>query len=397
MYEDQFTYNCSTFEDDLLKSRKEMFLRRQFADVTLVSDDMVPFPAHRTVLSSSSNLLRCLFEVTDEPRQVLFLKGVSQLHLQSILKFIYLGETSVRTDQLEDFSAAAKELGIEKLMNDGYPDKLQTAARMKQDTKIDRKMVEKLDFLSPLEETSKLKENKVDNRNLDFLVTKQDSNPSEEKNHTLEEYTEIKAETSESNCSETKFPEEQSDDINSLLKESSMQLPHYPTESEEDKLQEKTGNGEASEVTDTPNNIQDESKKDLTDAQKKRKELYLKRKPEEPTECIVCAKVFTTLRSMQRHHKTVHELVDVGKYKCEECGKILSGRDPLKLHIKSVHRNIKFKCDICGIERKTKVCLKRHKELEHPLPYCDSCKIQFNTIPEFDMHVQKEHIEKYCK
>ena len=182
MYEDQFTYNCNTFEDDLLKSRKEMFLRRQFADVTLVSDDMVPFPAHRTVLSSSSNLLRCLFEVTDEPRQVLFLKGVSQLHLQSILKFIYLGETSVRTDQLEDFSAAANELGIEKLMNDSYPDKLQTAARMKQDTKIDRKMVEKLDFLSPLEESSKLKENKVDNRNLDFLDTRKDSNPSEEKN-----------------------------------------------------------------------------------------------------------------------------------------------------------------------------------------------------------------------
>ena len=397
MYEDQFTYNCNTFEDDLLKSRKEMFLRRQFADVTLVSDDMVPFPAHRTVLSSSSNLLRCLFEVTDEPRQVLFLKGVSQLHLQSILKFIYLGETSVRTDHFEDFSAAANELGIEKLMNDSYTDKLQTATRMKQDTKINRKTIEKLDFLSPLEETSKLKENKVNYRNLDFLDTRKDSNPSEEKNHTLEENTGIKSEISESNCSATKFSEEQSEDVNSVLKEASKQLLHYPTENEEDKLQEKTENGDVSEETNKSNNTPDESKKDLTEAQKKRKKLYLKRKPEEPTECKVCAKVFTTLRSMQRHHKTVHELVDVGKYKCEECGKILSGRDPLKLHIKSVHRNFKFKCDICGIERKTPISLKRHKELEHPLPYCDSCKIQFNTIPEFDMHVQKEHIEKYCK
>ena len=54
MYVDQFTYNCNTFEDDLLESRKELFQKRQFADVTLVSDDLVPFAAHRTVLSSSS-------------------------------------------------------------------------------------------------------------------------------------------------------------------------------------------------------------------------------------------------------------------------------------------------------------------------------------------------------
>ena len=152
MHEDQLTYNCNTFEDDLLQSRKELFLRRQFADVTLVSDDMVPFPAHRTVLSSSSKLLKSLFEVTDEPRQVLFLKGVSQIHLQSIIKFIYLGETSVRSDQVTDFSTAVNVLGIEKLMNDSYSE---PTTERKQGTK---NLVEKLDFLSPWEETSNVKD-----------------------------------------------------------------------------------------------------------------------------------------------------------------------------------------------------------------------------------------------
>ena len=233
MQEDQLTYNWNTFEDDLLQSRKDLFLRKQFADVTLVSDDMVPFPAHRTVLSSSSKLLKSLFEVTDEPRQVLFLKGVSQIHLQSIIKFIYLGETSVRADQVTDFSTAVNVLGIEKLMNDSYSE---PTTERKQGTK---NLVEKLDFLSPWEETSNVKDNNVDCKNLE-----KDKNPSEaskEKNYTLEENTEIQTEIFENKISETKFSEK---DVSSILKEeASLQLLHYPkNEDEEDKFQDKTEN-----------------------------------------------------------------------------------------------------------------------------------------------------------
>ena len=391
MYVDHITYNCNTFEDDLLKSRKELFLKRQFADVTLVSDDMVPFPAHRTVLSSSSMLLKSLFEVTNEPRQVLFLKGVSQIHLQSILKFIYLGETSVRADQVKDFSAAVNELGIDKLKIDDSNTE-QTAER-KQDTK---KLVEKLDFLSPFEETSNFKDVKVDCKNLDFLETEnsceKDGDPSEEskeKNYTLEEDTDFKSEIIQNNESEAKFSKNDSDDINLFLKEASLQLFHSTTEDEEDKLQDKTENGDDSA---------DGSKNDLTEAQRKRKELYLKRKPEEPSECSVCARVFTTQRSMQRHHKTVHELVNVGKYDCEECGKKLYNKQTLQSHIDAVHRKIfKFKCDICGKSSSLKSSLRRHKEKHHPLPKCDSCNVKFKTDSEFNMHLQKEHIEKYCR
>ena len=387
MYVDQITYNCNTFEDDLLESRKELFLRRQFADVTLVSDDMVPFPAHRTVLSSSSKLLKSLFEVTNEPRQVLFLKGVSQIHLQSILKFIYLGETSVRADQVKDFSAAVNELGIDKLKIDDS-NTVQTAER-KQDTK---KLVEKLDFLSPFEETSNFKDVKVDCKNLDFLETEnsceKDGDPSEaskEKNYTLEEDTDFKSEIIQNNESEAKFSKNDSDDINLFLKEASLQLFHSTTEDEEDKLQDKTENGDDSA---------DGSKNDLTEAQRKRKELYLKRKPEEPSECSVCARVFTTQRSMQRHHKSIHELYQI---ECEECGKKFGMRDTLNVHIKAVHRNFKYKCDICGVETKTPKAIANHKKREHPLPMCETCSIQFDTVSEFNVHVQKEHIEKYCK
>ena len=97
---------------------------------------------------------------------------------------------------------------------------------------------------------------------------------------------------------------------------------------------------------------------------------------------------------MQRHHKSVHELYQV---ECEECGKKFGMKDTLNAHIKAVHRNFKYKCDICGIEKKTPKSIANHKNREHPLPTCETCNIRFNTVSEFNVHVQKEHIEKYCK
>ena len=87
MSEDQVTYTSNSFKDDLLQHRQELFLRRQFADVTLVSDDMIPFQAHRSVLGLSSQLLNSLFEITNEPKQVLFLKGVSSIKVFILVKY----------------------------------------------------------------------------------------------------------------------------------------------------------------------------------------------------------------------------------------------------------------------------------------------------------------------
>ena len=102
---------------------------------------------------------------------------------------------------------------------------------------------------------------------------------------------------------------------------------------------------------------------------------------------------------MQRHNKNVHELMNLNKYNCEDCGKSLHNRIGLQRHIDSVHKKLRISCDICGIKFSygDTTTLRRHKEREHPPPKCDTCNVQFKTISEFNVHVQKEHIEKYCK
>ena len=115
---------------------------------------------------------------------------------------------------------------------------------------------------------------------------------------------------------------------------------------------------------------------------------------DEPAECEVCAKKFTTLRSMQRHHKVVHELV---RYDCPQCGVSCPGRDGLRSHIIAKHEKRRVfckKCDASFIYGSGSKNIKEHMKKEHPLPYCDFHNVTFQTIEEFDLHIQVEHINK---
>ena len=259
MYEDVLKFHSNSFEDDLLQGRKELFQKMQYADVTLVSDDMIPFPAHRTVLGSSSKLLNSLLELTKEPSQVLFLKGVSTVQLQSVLEFIYIGETSVKMGQVEEFSKVANELGITKLISGNMPNQLSKGnKKVEKVKKLDfsfnerepeiganlDKQVEKLDFLiSPMDETS------ASSADIDVL----DNNS---------------ACITVNNKNVDRELSQETGDVNSFFKEAALQFFHYPTENEEKLLQENAKQEEDSEESVLSVNTESESKRQFTETQK---------------------------------------------------------------------------------------------------------------------------------
>ena len=111
------SFKNKSIESEILNTRRELFHRKKFTDVTLVSDELVKFPAHRTVLASASKLFDSLLEINTEQFPVLFLKGVPQNILEAILKFVYIGETSVRADQVAEFSEISTDLGIKVSFN----------------------------------------------------------------------------------------------------------------------------------------------------------------------------------------------------------------------------------------------------------------------------------------
>ncbi len=131
-------------------------------------------------------------------------------------------------------------------------------------------------------------------------------------------------------------------------------------------------------------------------AKKKKKTSSQKRKwPEDPADCNICGTHYTTKRSYQRHYKIVHELIFS---ECKLCGAQFRWQKQLNNHMNEVHLGIfkTYKCDHCDKVSKDKQSMRKHKLKYHPPPSCDFCKISFKTLEEFNEHLRKEHIAKYC-
>ena len=100
------------------ENTKKIYEDQIFTDVTLVSDDLSPFRAHRTVLSGASAVIRKLLLLNQEAKSVLYLRGLQRHELKAMLDFIYLGEAKVEAEHIPQFLKHASELQIKDLSAD---------------------------------------------------------------------------------------------------------------------------------------------------------------------------------------------------------------------------------------------------------------------------------------
>ena len=111
--------NSSNFSANAGKAFSQLWERRDFSDVTLVSGDKRQVKAHRIVLSSSSNFFRDILSTNSHhPNPLLYLKDILHEHLDVLLKFIYKGEVEVKTEMLEQFLDLGRLLQVEGLVQD---------------------------------------------------------------------------------------------------------------------------------------------------------------------------------------------------------------------------------------------------------------------------------------
>ena len=96
---------------------QDLMITNNFADVTLVCEDLIMLRAHRNILSAGSQVLRDIFLFEDKnqlggKQSVIHLRGVKHAVMQAILEYIYLGETAIPLDGTNDFLLAAIGLGV---------------------------------------------------------------------------------------------------------------------------------------------------------------------------------------------------------------------------------------------------------------------------------------------
>jgi hypothetical protein len=115
MQKEIFSLRWKVFSTHLSSSISDVFTENSFSDVTLVSDDQIPFQAHKCVLSACSPVLKNLPLNHLHSHPLIYLRGVKQQELLSILQFIYLGEARFYEGNMDKFMEAVTDLQIKQL------------------------------------------------------------------------------------------------------------------------------------------------------------------------------------------------------------------------------------------------------------------------------------------
>ena len=111
------------FAETISSSFQNLRNSSDLVDVTLACSSESERPslikAHKVVLAASSPLLRHLMVNMDgNSNGILYLSGIEERHVRSVLDFAYSGQVNVERAQLERFLQVAGELKVEGLITD---------------------------------------------------------------------------------------------------------------------------------------------------------------------------------------------------------------------------------------------------------------------------------------
>ena len=113
--EAKFNLTWHSYSDQLKVMMKEIMTSGDFADVTLICDDKKKIRAHKNILSACSSVLKDILQI--ENSSVIYLKGVNFSEMQSIIEYIYLGETTAYQEQMNAILDVATSLEVKGLTN----------------------------------------------------------------------------------------------------------------------------------------------------------------------------------------------------------------------------------------------------------------------------------------
>ena len=117
MFQEMFDLKWNSYTENIKEILHELMISSEFTDVTLVTDDKKQYNAHKFILCSSSLVFKSIISDLTMLNPLIYLRGVHSRELESILKFIYMGETTLHKDRMNEFLDVARSLDIKELGN----------------------------------------------------------------------------------------------------------------------------------------------------------------------------------------------------------------------------------------------------------------------------------------
>ena len=114
--QEMHTLTWNRYSDHLREMVNEMMTSSQFADVTLVTDDKQLIRAHRNILSACSPVFKNILNLDSSiANPVIYLRGIQNSEMVSIMQFIYQGKVSVNEERLSELLTVSNNLEIKEL------------------------------------------------------------------------------------------------------------------------------------------------------------------------------------------------------------------------------------------------------------------------------------------
>ena len=292
---------------NLTSCLSDVFVEKSYCDVTLVSDDRVPFKAHKIVLGASSSFFKDILVHNPHPHPLIYLKGIKHQDLSSILQFIYLGKTQIYTENVERFAQITRYLKITKL-----DDHIQSDKKVR---------VEDMDVVD-------IQENHQDRNEWNSTIC---SKSIEEKNS----FNQVEVETSKHmyECGECDAEYIYKGDLlrHVRIKHKglmySCQICGYKA-----------------------------SRPNLVKQHFESSHIGIK------YHCKNCDYQATQKNILKTHQESVHDGV---KYQCNNCEYEFTLKSSLRRHKSSVHVGIKYQCSRCNFQTTRRDFLNKHQNTKH--------------------------------
>merc|ERR1711978_459920 len=113
------TLTWNRYSDHLREMVNKMMKSSQFADVTLVTDDKQLIRAHWNILSACSQVFKNILNLDSSiANPVIYLRGIQNSGMVSIMQFIYQGKVSFNEERLSELLTVSKNINDKTSVNE---------------------------------------------------------------------------------------------------------------------------------------------------------------------------------------------------------------------------------------------------------------------------------------
>ena len=167
---EQFSIKWNDFHESITASYRDLRNDNDFTDITLACGDGHQVEAHRNILSSCSPFFKAILKRAKHPHPIIYMRGMSEDDISSLLNFLYYGETKVLHQNLQQFLSLAKELQLKGLDQDDHDDRNQQTNSFEQPNVKNQETIIKQEVSNVLHENTnpKSSQNLTENKYSDL-------------------------------------------------------------------------------------------------------------------------------------------------------------------------------------------------------------------------------------